>query len=272
MRQLKNQSKIKIPKSWDELTCNQLLDLLDLENEKDDYNGYDFLFEQIAIICDMDSNDDIFYEITVEEINIILREMNWISQPFNHMANQYFELNGYKYKKIDFNAMLVAEWITFEYYITKNYKEYCREIIAASYRRIKTDDFGNEIMEEFDFDFNKRINEFDELTLNYLPIKEILDFRSSCFETFDLSNKLDDDDEEIIDEEIAEKIVDENKPQTYREKANEQNESVQERINKIYNWEKICMDLTGNNIKDSYELLKIPIVYLFRIITMKKNT
>lgn len=273
-------SKLDIPSGWNEITCNQLIELEQLELSREEYSDYDYVFEQIAILCDLDIDDDIFFELVDDDITLILNELKWMKNNLTKSANKYFELDGFTYKKINPNEMIAAEWITFDYYITNNYKLYVKEIIATAYRRISIDKYGNEIMEKFEFDFNQRVNSFGNITLDNFPVYELIDFRKKCFDNFDLANRLEDDED---DEDDDFKINDEEdniennedgpdmSKDNYVTRANKRELEAKNNIAKVYNWEKIMMDLANNNILDAYKILDIPIVYIFRVITMRKN-
>lgn len=273
-------SKLDIPSGWNEITCNQLIELEQLELSREEYSDYEYVFEQIAILCDLDIDDDIFFELVDDDITLILNELKWMKNNLTKSANKYFELDGFTYKKINPNEMIAAEWITFDYYITNNYKLYVKEIIATAYRRISIDKYGNEIMEKFEFDFNQRVNSFGNITLDNFPVYELIDFRKKCFDNFDLANRLEDDED---DEDDDFKINDEEEDiennedgpdmskDNYVTRANKRELEAKNNIAKVYNWEKIMMDLANNNILDAYKILDIPIVYIFRVITMRKN-
>lgn len=263
-------SKLNLPKSWSDIKAYQLIELIELEEYKEEYEGYDFVIEQISILTGIFSDDDIFYELTDIEIMFILKEIQWLGTtlPNKNTVLNEFTLNGYNYKKINFNNMIAAEWLTLDYYCKNNYKLNVNNIIASCYRKYIIDDFGNEKMEEFTFDFDKRANEFKTLTLDHFPIQELLDFRESCFTNFQLTNKTNiEDDEEDIDE-IIEELPEDHIP-NYREKAAMKENERYEKMNEAFSWEKLSLTLANDNIVDSHKILTLPILYIFNIISMK---
>lgn len=265
------QYKIQIPTQWNDLKVYQMVDLLELDSYKDEYSGYDFLIEQISILTELDSDNDIFFQLTEEELTLIQKELKWISTS-KYLINtkKYFECNNFKYKKIDFTNMLVAEYITLDYYVTNTPLNFIREFITTCYRRYKIDEFGNEIMEPFTFDFEQRKYEFDQLPLDIFPLQEFIDFRNDCLTSFDLLHKTETLDDEDLDDEEDE-YIEENEELNFREQQALEEAKQQEAIKRIFNWEKIFMNLTNNNIVESHKVLDLPILYLFRIITMLKH-
>lgn len=262
--------RLKIPSNWGEISALHLIQLEELELEKDSFanNEFDYLFEQLAILCNLESSDDdVLYELTPNDIKVIVKQLQWFKDSVPSFTGGYFEWNDVKYKKIDFNSMSVAEWITIEGYVLNNFKANAHNLFASIYRKVKEDEWGNEITEPFTFDFNKRADEFMLAPLNKLPIKEFLQFREDCYTYFDLTNKNQDDSEEPVPEEELE----EDEKLNYRQKAVQQEKLEKERLMKVFNWEKLMLGFTNNNIVDSYKVLELPIIYVFRAITVQKN-
>lgn len=262
--------RLKVPSNWGEISALHLIQLEELELEKDSFidNEYDYLFEQLAILCGLEPDDDIFYELTGEDVKKILKDLKWFKETHPSCKSNHFEWNGVHYKAINFETMKLAEWITLEGFILSNFKINAHRLLATVYRRTRIDEWGEEIMEPFTFDFEKRANEFLEAPLDKLPIKEFLEFRENCYNYFDLTNK----DKEDSDEPIPEDELMEDDKLNYRQKVAQQEKLEKERLQKVFNWEKLMLSLANNNVVDSHKVLELPVLYIFRVLTLLKNT
>lgn len=255
-------TKLKIPQTWSDLKVYQFLELIELEDFRNEYDGYDYLFEQLSILCELDIDDDIFYELKDSEIYEIQDKIKWVSSTLPNSVVDTFTFDGYDYKLIEFDKLTVSEWITIDHYLKTNFKENAHKLIASIYRRYQLDKFGNYKLEAFTFEFENRAKSFLQLNLDKLPLQKLIDFRTNVYKTFLLNKKQ-------IDDEVEEEM-DLNKL-NYREKANIRQKIEQEKIQQSFNWEKICMDVTNNDVVQAYNLLNTPVLWLFSIISMKNT-
>lgn len=259
------EEKLKIPQNWNDLTIGQMIRLEEIILESDEYEPIDLIIAQLHILTGIDLYDPILYEMSDIELYNILDKLKWMSTTLPLNCPIYMEHNGIKYKKISFNEMIATEYQTLVYYLTHNYKLNAHYFIATCYRRYIIDEYQNEVKEKFEFDFEQRSESLKDCSMQFYPVQEFIDFRNLVYQVYDLTNKIEDDEEskEIINAEPVE---------NYREKVNRLDQEERDKIHQQFNWEKLYMDLTKGDINASYKMLDLPILYIFNMITMLKNT
>lgn len=268
-----NMTKLILPNNWNDIYCWQLIELDEIFNVKDEFeDDIDFVIEQLSVLANVPIEDDRLYKYTNSEIHrIFSHQLKFLTDDYlfkYNVAPKYFELDGVTYKKINLNDLTVSEWMTMDYFINEGSKLNFHNLIATMYRRVRTDEFGNEIMEKFEFDFEKRAEEFKQLPVTYAPVAEFINFKNECFKNFDLTNKIDDDE---VDDTLLEDDEVEEKKEGAKAKYRRMEAERLAKLTKLFNWEKLLMDLTNNNINEAHQMLELPVLFLFRIITMKKN-
>lgn len=261
-----NQKLIElIPLGWDEVECWQLKELIEISENEDELSELEILFEKVSVLCNIPVDDERILKLRESEVIKMFKNLTFLSGAMAAQTPKYILHDDVEYKKISFDDMTAAEWIMAEHLLFKSYKKFGAEIATTVYRRYSINQFGEEIMEPFEFDYEKRVESFSNLTVDKIPFQELIEFRERCFEVFDLTNNIDEDDEP--EDEPEEDI----QPKTFREKYQEKAAREQESLNNTFRWDKLLMDLSGNDLKKSHELLDMPILYIFRIITMQKN-
>ncbi len=251
-----------LPNNWNDISNWQAKELAILTDNIDEYEELDYIFELISIVTNLNVEDERIQTLKKSELYEINKKLRFISNDFvynNDLSEIYIEVNGIKYKRIAAIDMSVSQYINADSFIT-NPMLNCSELMANFYRRYYLDEFGNEILEKDSFDFEQRTKEFEDYSFGMGTIAFFMNFKKECFANYKLVDETIEENEENGEKEHL----------TYRERIKKEDEEEQEQLNRIFNWDILLMNLSGNDIQKSWELLDLPITYLFRIITLKK--
>lgn len=261
-------SIINIPNKWHDISILQLCQLAD-----DNYINLDDFIQQLSILSGVDSDDECFYYLTDKDLSDFRDKLKFLSTPIPHHMSNYMTLNDIEYKLIDFNNMLVSEWITLEHYLGTNYKIHSAEIMATVWRRYIINEYGNEILEPFTYDFKERSEEMLSATLDYFPIYSLIEMRDKIFSNYKLNTDTpdDEDDDEDEDDYYFDEDDEDDKQLNYRDRAKQIEQKEKENNNSTYNWERILMSLSNDNANEAYKLLSVPILWIFSLISMKNT-
>jgi len=121
-------------------------------------------------------------------------------------------------------------------------------------------EWGDEIMEPYDFDCNIRAEKFHDLPITdvYGLIHEFLKFRDNFLKTY----------ENLFTGDLDTPLTDE-------EKANMDPEEIKEiekeQTQVKWSWEQTIYGLTNGDITKSDKIGVLPLVYVFNILSMKKE-
>lgn len=247
----------KIPKNWSEITFEEYRDINIIL--KEDINDLDKIIKIITILLDLNYEEyDKLYEIKYNEIRRIKNKIKFLTDyPKDYKKN--INIQGVEYELINLNYMTLAEWIQLEHYITNDIEYNAHLICSVLYRRFRYDEFNNKILEEFNYNMEERSNLFLKSKMDSYPLELLLDFRYDVMNKFVL-NKNDDDD---IEEEINVEEL------NYRDRVEYNEEINRSKLQSIFNYELLILNLTDNDIQKSYDLLKMPVLYIFKIITIR---
>jgi hypothetical protein len=233
---------------WDNLTFSKLIELSQITENTE--NG---ILEQIQICYDL--TDEAIYDLSVIDLLSYKKNITQLKYFPNHIENSIKILDE-EYHKIKLDELTLGEWIDLDNYLTNNFLENSTKIMNLLYRRIKIDEWSNKIFEPNIYE--DRSNIFNDINVRYFPINEILDFRKNVFETFTLNNDIEEDDENDDENDL-----------TYQEKARIKDEKERKKIKEKFQWEKLLINLSNDNLKLGYDLLNIPVLYIFNMITLK---
>lgn len=249
------ESNIILPKSWDEISYPQYLELKELDES--DSSFFTKYIEILAILTDTTSDDEIWEDMDVEEVSKLIKELKFLKvQPKGYKK----QIGMYHYK--DINKLTLGEFIDLEYYFSEDYLINLPKIAAIFYRQIKLDDWDNIIWEPYDnIDLDKRSDEFYDIPITnaiglideYLRFKEL--FHSTYVNLFEPT--IDESDEELdpIEEMTPEDIV---------EEANEKKQAK-------WSWETILHNLSNGDLTKYNELTNLPVIFIFNQLSFRKD-
>lgn len=242
---------INLPKQWSQVTLEQFIEFNQIAK---DQGAYYYNSEALSIL----SNEpiEVIEDFDVDELTELIRENNWCaSEPSKKYKH---ELLGMKFKP--FSKLTLYEYIDLDYFFTDNYITNLHKVCAILYRQTKLNEWGDEIMEPYDFDCNIRAEKFLDLPITdvYGIVHEFLKFRENFLKTY----------ENLFTGEADTPLTDE-------EKANMDPEEIkeieQEEKQAKYSWEQTIYGLTNGDITKSDKIGVLPLVYVFNILSMKKE-
>lgn len=256
-----------LPTNWSNITVEQYIELSTIDTE---LSATEQLLERIAILCDIGSDDELFDDLSFEDLFGMVNNITWINEL---PSTNYLKNNISEYYLKEINTLTLGEFIDLEYYFAENYILNLPIICAILYRQNKIDEmWGHTLIEPYRYDIKIRSNFFLNKSIldvfgiinYYLKFKEMI--MSNYKEIF---NKEDDDKDEIEGEEIIEKEASElNK----REQAEEAAQLKKDEAIKKLSWEKLIYDLSANDITKFNAITDLPLIYVLNTLSMLKIT
>ena len=242
---------INLPKQWSQVTLEQFIEFNQIAK---DQGAYYYNSEALSIL----SNEpiEVIEDFDVDELTELIRENDWCaSEPSKRYKH---EVLGMKFKP--FSKLTLYEYIDLDYFFTDNYITNLHKVCAILYRQTKLNVWGDEIMEPYDFDCNIRAEKFLDLPITdvYGILQEFIKYRDNFLKNYEnlFSGELD---EELSDEERKEMDPDEIK------------EIEKEQAQTKWSWEQTIYNLTKGDITKSDKVGALPLIYVFNILSMKKE-
>lgn len=250
--------QINLPRNWDECYIDQYIGIRQIELNND-LTFYSQQIEKLAILTDTNSNDDIWEDMSIEEISDILKELHWMKiEPSVYFKNKINEMTF-----IDLYKMSFGEFLDLEYLFTDYYSNLTK-ICGILYRKTKINEWGDIIFQSYTHvDFEKNAKLFEELYITdvYGIIPEYLKFKEFIITSYDkLFQPIIEDDKE--NEEAFNEMFDEN------EKAEI---LKQEEVTSKWGWELIIRKLTNNDITKIPEILELPLILVLNQISLERD-
>ena len=238
-----------LPKQWSEITLEQFIEIAEIDKEQ---GAYHYNSEILSIITDEPIED--IEDLDIDELNALVDQCKWaLSQPSNKFKS---ELLGMKIKP--FNKLCLYEYIDLDYYFTHNYITNLANICGVLYRQSKVNEWGEEIIEPYEYDCTIRADKFLDLPITdvYGIINEFLKFRENFLDVYaNLFGEVD----EITEEDRATLDVEEIK------------DLEQEKKESKWSWERMLYGLTNGDITKTEAVGALPLTYVFNVLGMKKE-
>lgn len=241
-----------LPKSWNEVTVAQYIEIKELENE---FEGFELLVEKLALLLDTSSDDELL-DISVDEVISIFGKISWI----NKEPTEKFIKNIGDYSVKDLDKLNLGEFIDIEHFIQKfsNLHKVC----AILYKQTKTDEWGNIIEEPYLYDIETRAKFFLDkpITACYGIYSNYAFWRNNFMEVYEglfndpKSNEI--EDEETLDPEELQEIKKEIKDEADRVK---------------WSWESTLWKLSGHDITRYKDLFDVSLILVFNTLGMIKS-
>ena len=239
-----------LPKKWSDITLEQFIEISEIDKEQG-ANGYNS--ELISIVTDM-TYDEID-ELDLDDMVQMVDDMKWSNtQP----SKQYkHELLGMKVKPL--SKLCLFEYIDLDYYFNDNYHTNLDKICAILYRQTKVNEWGEVVLETYDYDINVRAEKFLDLPITdvYGIVSEFLKFRENFLDVY--KNLFGEAEEEL----------------TADDKAAMEPEEIKEVEKEVKNnkwcWERMIYGLTDGDITKSEAVGALPLTYVFNMLGMKKE-
>jgi hypothetical protein len=238
-----------LPKRWSDISVEKFIEISEIDKE---LGAYHYNSEIFSIITDEPIED--IEDLDIEVLNDYMDQCKWaLSQP----SKQYKQkILGMQQKSL--SKLTLFEYIDLDYYFNENYLKNIDKICAILYRQAKSNRWGEEILEPYDYDLNTRADKFLDLPITdvYGIINEFLKFRENFLNVYaNLFGQV----EEISEEDR--RTLD---PEEIKEIEQEKKESK-------WSWERMIYGLTNGDITKTEAVGSLPLVYVFNVIGMKKE-
>ena len=239
-----------LPKQWSDIALDQFIEINQIDKEQG-ANGYNS--DLLAIVTDM-TYDEID-ELDLDDMVQMVDDMKWSNtQP----SKQYkHELLGMKIKPL--SKLCLFEYIDLDYYFNDNYHTNLDKICAILYRQSKVNEWGEVVLETYDYDINVRAEKFLDLPITdvYGIVSEFLKFRENFLDVYknlfgEAEEELTADDKEAMEPEEIKEVEAEVK-------------------NNKWSWERMIYGLTDGDITKSEAVGALPLTYVFNMLGMKKE-
>ena len=239
-----------LPKKWSNISLEQFIEISEIDKEQgaNSYNS-----ELISIVTDMTYEE--VDELDLDDMVQMVADMKWSNtQP----SKQYkHELLGMKVKPL--SKLCLFEYIDLDYYFNDNYHTNLDKICAILYRQTKVNEWGEVVLETYDYDINVRAEKFLDLPITdvYGIVSEFLKFRENFLDVY--KNLFGEPEEELTADDKAAMEPEEIK------------EVEAEVKNNKWSWERMIYGLTDGDITKSEAVGALPLTYVFNMLGMKKE-
>jgi hypothetical protein len=242
---------LKLPKSWNDITVEQFIELRSLNNEDFD-SLFSYEIECLSILTDIDVDE--FDDMEIDELSKIVKQVTFIKkQPSNIFKN---EINNLTY--IGLNDLKLGEFIDLEYYFANDYVKHLTYISSVLYRKTKLSEWEEVVFEDYSFNIEKRKEQFNDLPITsvYGIISEYIKFRENFLKVYEnLFNPIFDEDE-LDEAELDEEDLKE--------------QEAEDKINR-WSWEHTLYNLANEDVTKIKDVLELNLVFAFNILGMKKE-
>jgi len=239
-----------LPKQWSDVTLDQFIEINQIDKDQG-ANGFNS--DLLAIVTDM-TYDEI-NELDIDELIKLVAQFKWSNaQP----SKQYkHEVLGMKIKPL--SKLCLFEYIDLDYYFNDNYHTNLDKICAILYRQSKVNEWGEVVLETYDYDINVRAEKFLDLPITdvYGIVTEFLKFRENFLDVY--KNLFAEPEEELTADDKATMEPEEIK------------EVEKEVKNNKWSWERMIYGLTDGDITKSEAVGALPLTYVFNMLGMKKE-
>jgi len=242
---------IKLPKQWNQVTLEQFIEFSGIDREQ---GAYHYNSEALSILSDEPM--EVIEDMDVDEMAELVAEAKWCtSEPSKIYKHELF---GMKFKPL--NKLTLFEYIDLDYYFTDNYITNLHKVCAICYRHTKINEWGDEILEPYEFDCTIRAEKFLDLPITdvYGIVHEFLKYRDTFLKNYEnlFSGEL--------DQELSEEERRELDPEEVKEIEKEQAQTK-------WSWEQTIYGLTNGDITKSEKVGALPLIYVFNVLSMKKE-
>ena len=256
---------IELPKSWNEISIQTYLDILDFYKiyKDTEYDILEFNIELISIITNIDIDGDEINSLTIEDITELINRLSFINQP---PTTKFLIDISAEFKFKTFEELTLGEFIDIEYFFANNYIDNLTNILTILYRKYKIGDWGQIQFEPYGIiDYSTRKNEFLEIPIGYVYgiLNAYLQFRKEFMERYAL----------IFEPEIEEEEEGEIDPRILQMMAenNEERNELEEKIQQKWSWEAMIYQLANNDITKVNEITDLGLIFVFNMLALRKE-
>ena len=242
---------IQLPKQWSQVSLEQYIEFNKIAK---DQGAYYYNSEALSIL----SNEpmEIIEDLDVDELTQLIKDNKWCaSEPSKRYKH---DMLGMKFKP--FSKLTLYEYIDLDYYFVNDYIGNLANICAICYRQTRVNEWGEEILEPYDFDCTLRAEKFYDLPVTdvYGVLHEFIKYRDTFLKNY----------ENLFSGELDEELSNEERNNM---DAEEVKEIEKEQAQAKWSWEQTIYGLTKGDITKSEKVGALPLIYVFNILAMKKE-
>jgi hypothetical protein len=257
---------IELPKSWNEISIQTYLDILDFYKiyKDTEYDILEFNIELISIITNIDIDGDEINSLTIDDISSLINQLSFINQP---PSSKFLIDISPEFKFKTFEALTLGEFIDIEFFFANNYIDNLTNILTILYRKYKTGPWNQIEFEPYDvIDYITRKNEFVEIPIGYVYgiLNAYLQFRKEFTERYSLifEPEIEENDEDgVIDPRILQMMAE----------NNEEKNELEEKIQQKWSWESMIYQLANNDITKVNEITDLGLIFVFNMLALRKE-
>lgn len=245
---------MEIPNGWEDLTLSQYSEYALVEES--DYNSkYSYIFNRLAVLLDMDIDDEEFENISTRKALEMFEAMPWVkNKPFSDTFSSIMD-----YQLIPVEKITIGTFIDIEYYLN-NGRDFSK-IAVFLYRKVKTGEWGEKLFEPVDtIPIEERAFMFGNLPVTqvYGAIQSYLNWRAALIQANKGSVFEEDELDDPLEEEFEDDDID-----TEGDKK--------EKLQAHWNWELVLYTLAGKDKLKMLEAANLPAIYAFNLLNMSKD-
>ena len=257
MKKLKRLMNVlsQLPNNWNSITVAQYLELKSLETE--DLVGTQLLLEQTAVLLNTDTEDELIDSLGLDELFEILDKLAFLGgePPSNHI-----KINT-ELTPIEFNELVLGEFIDIEHYVMDS-MENIHIILAILHKKRGKDDWGNDTYEPYNYDINKRSEEFLDIpvTAAIYWIRKYISWKNEFMKTY--QNLFEDPD-------VGKELEEEQEQLTGYDLIEYQKTLLIQRQKAKFSWENTIYGLANGDITKFNDIFGQKLILVFNILGMK---
>ena len=241
--------QFNIPKSWQEIKVYQYQDILTFDTSGK--GAFEKYIEYLSIITETETEE--WEDMDLDEVLDIIKNIEWLKTA----PSSNFKTSIDSFQLIDLNQLELGAYIDIEFFKKDLFKNF-HILLAILYRKTKLNEWGETIIEPYEYDINKRSELFLDLSIN--DVYGIINHYHTFYENF-INNYSNLFNQEVPEEELdpIEELSEEDKKEIAKE---------EERAK--WAWEILLNNLTDNDITKYDKVLKLNLIFVFNHLSFKK--
>jgi hypothetical protein len=251
-------SQLKLPRNWSEVPLSQYQELVELR--KEELDPTEMLIEQLALLADISPTDDVFEEMTLDELLEITQQMKWLAREPH--STEVTQIEGLRAKKL--TNLTLGEFIDLEHWISVDYYANMHRMLAILYKKFSNDEWGNEVEEPYIYDLEERSKIFlqEGVTRVWYALSSYLEFKENFVKSYtDLFAETNSDEAETEAEQVL----------NAQEKLAQRKADAEEKARSRWSWESILWSLSEGDVTKYDALFQSKVILIFNILAMKKS-
>ena len=236
---------MKLPKSWNEITVNQWVELNSIDQAE--YNSvFLYTLEAISILSDTDPEE--LEELSPEELIDLASQVSFIKREPSNKPNEL--VKGFRLKPMD--ALTLGEFIDLEHYVSQSVQNFTL-LLSILYKKTKRDEWGNVVFEPYVYKLGNRIHEWNNVSINEVfgAVNNYINYATDFKQRYEnLFNPVIEEDEGVeLD-------------------AEDLKAEAEEKVFTKWSWEKLLYDLANQDITKIDAVTDLPLVFVFNMLSM----